>query len=332
MKKIRQVVLVAYPKAMLSEGDFAVVESEAGAHGSGELLVRVVFLSADPYLRLHMNPGDKSFRLKEPLHGYGIGQIEESDDPRFKKGEYVTGTLPWADYAVLKTNDARIVYTYGAAVSTSLGLFGMTGLTAYFGMLDIGKPHPGETAVISGAAGAVGSIAGQIARIKGCRTVGITGSASKCLILAGEFGFDAAVDYRNSDLENQLDDVCPDGVDIFFDNVGGAVSDAVLQHINKGSRIVICGQISLYNTAGIPLGPRPFPRLLAQSSRAEGFMVHDYTEQYENARIELSTWLHDGLLHYRETVIDGLENAPKALCGLFSGSNIGKQLIRVSNL
>jgi NADPH:quinone reductase len=330
MKQIRQMVLVSRPGGMLRETDFAIRKSENRTAGPGELLVRTLYLSADPYMRPRMNEGPSSFALGEPIRGNGLGVVEESADPMFKAGDIVSGMFEWADYTVLEGNDAKIAYTYGAPLTALLGVLGLTGLTAYFGMLDFGKPQKGETVLISSAAGAVGSIAGQIAKIKGCRVVGITGSDEKVKIVREELGFDGVINYKKENLGEAISRFCPKGVDIYFDNVGGEITDEVLQHINLFARIVICGQISQYNLEEKSTGPRPFPTLLFKSAIAQGIMVRHHADRFDHARDELAAWLKQGTLHARETVVTGLENAPRALIGIFNGENIGKQIVKVS--
>jgi NADPH:quinone reductase len=327
----RQIILVSRPHGMLRESDFSLITSEVKYPGNSMLLVRTLYLSADPYMRGRMNEGQASFTLNMPLRGYGIGMVEETGDARFKKGDIVTGMMDWADYTVLKGDEIRLLHTFSTPLSASLGVLGLTGLTAYFGMLDIGKPRKGETALISAAAGAVGSVAGQIARIKGCRVAGITGSDEKAKIVREEFRFDSVTNYRKGNLGEELIKNCPNGVDIYFDNVGGEISDEVLLHLNSFARIIICGQISLYNLAEKILGPRPFPTLLFKSALAQGLMVNQHAGRFEEARLELSTWIKDGLLKSRETIVEGLEKGPKALIGLFKGENIGKQIVKVAD-
>jgi hypothetical protein len=243
----------------------------------------------------------------------------------------VVGNLGWQDYSIAGENEVRKINPDIASVSTALGVLGMTGLTAYFGLLDIGQPKQGETVVVSGAAGAVGTIVGQIAKIHGCRVVGIAGSDKKTKYLIDELGFDAAINYRTSpDLKGVLEKACPNGVDIYFDNVGGDISDAVLSLINNGARIPLCGQISLYNDNRVPIGPRLQPQLLTHSALMKGFLVRNYTARFDEGTRELAKWLREKKLKYTENIVEGLENSPKAFIGLFAGENLGKQLVKVS--
>jgi NADPH-dependent curcumin reductase CurA len=243
----------------------------------------------------------------------------------------VVGNLGWQEYSVAGGKEVRKINPDIAPISTALGVLGMTGLTAYFGLLDIGQPKQGETVVVSGATGAVGTIAGQIAKIHGCRVVGIAGSDRKTKYLIDELGFDAAINYRTShDLKDAVAKVCPNGVDIYFDNVGGDISDAVLSLINNGARIPLCGQISLYNEDRIAIGPRLQPQLLTHGALMKGFLVRSYTDRFDEGTRELAGWLREKKLKYTENIVEGLENTPKAFIGLFAGENLGKQLVKVS--
>jgi hypothetical protein len=299
----------------------------------GHLLLKTRFISVDPYMRGRMN--DKKsyvppFQLNEVLNGAVVGEVVESKSNNIIKGNYVIGNLGWQDYSVATEKEVRKINPENAPVSTALGVLGMPGLTAYFGLLDVAKPKLNETIVISGAAGAVGSIVGQIAKIHGCRVVGITGSDKKTKYLIDELGFDAAINYKTSNLVKALNEACPNGVDIYFDNVGGDISDAVLSLINNHARISLCGQISLYNGIQTPIGPRIEPLLLTHSAFMKGFLVHNYADRFEEGSIQLAHWLREKKLKYAETVTDGLENTPKAFIGLFNGDNIGKQIVKVA--
>jgi NADPH-dependent curcumin reductase CurA len=281
-----------------------------------------------------MNEGESyvpPFQLNQVLSGGVVGEVVESKSAAFIKGDMVVGSLGWQDYSIAGEKEIKKIDLHVAPASTALGVLGMTGLTAYFGFLDIGKPKSGETVVISGAAGAVGTIVGQIAKIKGCRVVGIAGSDKKTDYLINKVGFDAAIDYRTSpDLKKALKDACPKGVDVYFDNVGGRISDAVLWLINDFARIVLCGQISLYNESNVQTGPRIQPQLLTHHALMKGFIVSDYTTSFEEGLKQLGEWLKEKKLVYAENIVDGLENAPKAFIGLFSGENLGKQLVRLN--
>lgn len=300
---------------------------------NGQVLIRTRYISVDPYMRGRMNDRKSyvpPFQLNEALIGGVIGEVVESKSNSFSPGDLVIGNLGWQDYSIAGEKEVRMIDPLAAPGSTSLGVLGMPGLTAYFGLLDIGRPHSGETVVVSGAAGAVGSIVGQIAKMHDCRVVGIAGSDKKTRYLVDELGFDAAINYRTSpDLKLALKDACPAGVDVYFDNVGGDISDAVLSMINNGARIPVCGQISLYNENIIPMGPRVQPLLLTHRALMRGFLVRDYADRFEEGTRELARLLKEKKLKYAEDVIEGLENAPQAFIGLFRGKNLGKQIVKV---
>jgi NADPH-dependent curcumin reductase CurA len=271
------------------------------------------------------------FQLNEVLNGGVVGEVVESKSNNFGKGDVVVGSLGWQDYSIAGEKDVRKINPEIAPVSTALGVLGMPGLTAYFGLLEIGHPKKDETVVVSGAAGAVGTIVGQIAKIHACRVVGIAGSDKKTKYLINELGFDSAINYRTApNLRKALEKACPNGVDIYFDNVGGDISDAVLSLINNNARIPLCGQISLYNEKHISMGPRIQPQLLTHSALMKGFLVRNYADRFDEGMRQLADWLKEKKLKYAENIVEGLENAPKAFIGLFAGENLGKQLVRVS--
>ena len=329
----RQIYFVKRPSGMVDESVFALRTIPMPAPGDGQILLHTRYISVDPYMRGRMNDRRSyvaPFQLNEAVSGGVVAEVVESKSKTFSKGDFVAGTLPWQDYSVAGEKELRKIDPSVAPVSTALGVLGMPGLTAYFGLLDIGKPRPGETVVVSGAAGAVGTVVGQIAKIKGCRVVGIAGSDKKVKYLTEELGFDVALNYKSAgNLRKAIQDVCPKGVDIYFDNVGGEISDAVVPLLNDYSRIPLCGQISLYNDSRIAVGPRLQPYLLTHRTLLQGFIIHDYESRFGEALRELSLWIRENKLKYAETIIDGLENAPKAFLGLFKGENLGKQLVRV---
>jgi hypothetical protein len=328
----RQIHLVKRPIGIPDESCFKLVTSELPQPMKGHVLLRTRFISVDPYMRGRMNDRKSyvaPFQLNQVLNGGVIAEVIESKSNNLVKGDFVVGNLNWQDYNISGENEVRKINPDIAPISTALGVLGMTGLTAYFGLLDIGQPKQGETVVVSGAAGAVGMIVGQIAKIHGCRVVGITGSDKKTKYLIDVMGFDSAINYKTSNLEKALNEACPGGVDIYFDNVGGDISDAVLSLINNNARIALCGQISLYNEIQIPIGPRIQPQLLTHTALLKGFLVHNYTDRFEEGIQQLAHWLREKRLKYAENVIDGLENTPKAFIGLFSGENLGKQIVRV---
>ena len=330
----RQILLVKRPIGMPDEGCFTLGASSMPQPMKGQVLVRTRFISVDPYMRGRMNDRKSytpPFQLNEVLNGGVVGEVVESKSDTYAKGDVVVGNLGWQDYSIAGEKEVRKIEADLAPVSTALGVLGMPGLTAYFGLLDIGQPKPEETVVVSGAAGAVGTIVGQIAKIQGCRVVGVAGSDKKTSYLIEKLGFDAAINYRtHPDLKNAVQEACPKGVDIYFDNVGGDISDAVLSSINNNARIPLCGQISLYNEKDIPMGPRIQPQLLAHTALMQGFLVRNYADRFEDGLRQLAQWLRDKRLKYAEDVIEGLENTPKAFIGLFAGENLGKQLVKVS--
>jgi NADPH-dependent curcumin reductase CurA len=318
---------------MPEESCFKLVASSVPEPTSRQVLVRTRFISVDPYMRDRMNDRKSyapPFQLNEVVNGGVVGDVVESTSGNFKKGDVVVGSLGWQDYSIASENAVRKIDPNIAPVSTALGVLGMPGLTAYFGLLDIGRPQPNETVVVSGAAGAVGTIVGQIAKIHGCRAVGISGSDKKCKYLTDKLEFDAAINYRTSpDLKKALEAACLNGVDIYFDNVGGDISDAVLSLINNNARIPLCGQISLYNERHIPVGLRIQPQLLTHSALMRGFLVRNYADRFDEGTRQLADWLKEGKLKYAENIVEGLENAPKAFIGLFTGENLGKQLVKI---
>lgn len=329
----RQIMFVKRPAGMPDESCFKLVTTSIPEPADGQVLVRTMYISVDPYMRGRMN--DKKsyvppFKLNEPMNGGVVGEVVESRSVAFTKGDIVTGSLDWQDYSLATGAGLAKVDRFIAPVSTALGVLGMPGLTAYFGLLVIGRPHPNETIVISAAAGAVGTIVGQIAKIYGCRVVGIAGTDAKARYIVDELGFDAAVNYRTTDdVKASLTIACPDGIDIYFDNVGGVISDAALSLINNNARIPVCGQISLYNEQDTPMGPRIQPLLLTRSALMKGFIVRNYSDRFEEAKRRLAHWMGEKRLKYRENVVEGLENSPKAFMGLFTGDNLGKQLVKV---
>lgn len=315
--------------------NFELIETPIPPLKDGEVLIQTYYLSVDPYMRARMR-NVKSYvaplEIGEVMDGGIVGRVVESKSSRFTVGEFVTGRLRWADYCVSSDRKIRKVPPDPDLLSAHVGVLGMTGLTAYFALLDIGQPKPGETVLISGAAGAVGSIAGQIAKIKGCRAVGIVGSDEKARLITRELGFDTAVNYKtSSNIRKALKDACPNGLDVYFDNVGGPISDAAVTLMNLKARVIVCGQISQANLERPETGPRNWLYFLVRRAKLEGFLVHDYQDRYQEGLNNLNTWLKQGKLKYRETLVEGLENAPKALIGLFHGENTGKQIVKIYN-
>lgn len=319
---------------MPKPSDFRLVESPLPHAGPGEAVVKALYLSVDPYMRGRMTGKTtyaKGVQPGEVLVGGVVGEVVESSDPRIAQGDIVEGMLGWQEYAAAPAKTLRKIDPSHGPISNALYVLGMPGLTAYFGLLDICKPQPGETVVISGAAGAVGSLVGQIARIKRCRAIGIAGSDEKIQYITNELGFDGGFNYHTTeDYGAKFKELCPNGVDVYFDNVGGTITDEVIKHINTRARIAVCGQISQYNADKPEMGPRWLIQLIAKQAKVEGFLVMQFADRYDEALKQLTTWLHDGKIKYREDVVDGLENAPAAFIGMMQGKNIGKQLVRVA--
>jgi len=329
----RMIVLAARPEGAPQESDFKLVERPLPPLHAGTFLARTEFFSVDPYMRIRIS--DESYaeptNIGDVMLGGAVGTVVESKHPDYHPGDAVAGEWGWQEYAVSDGKGVRRLDASVAPVSTALGVLGMPGMTAYFGLLEIGRPKEGETVFISGAAGAVGSLVGQIARLKGCRVFGSTGSDEKVAYLEKELRFDGAFNHKEvRDCAAKLEELCPSGLDIFYDNVGGPVSDAAFGSLAVGARVVVCGQISQYNNRTLARGPRMLWRLVAQRARAEGFMVYQFADRFPEGLRQMSQWIREGRITYRETITDGIENAPKAFIGLFTGQNIGKQLVRVA--
>ena len=329
----REWILASRPEGEPTDENFELVEGPIPEPGPGEVVVRTLFMSVDPYMRGRMREGRSyadSWGVGEVMRARCAGEVVESNHDDYAPGDVVAGNLFWAEYAAVDGDDLEPVDPDRAPISTALGVLGMTGVSAYVGMLEVARPKPGDTVVVSGAAGAVGSVAGQLARLAGCRVVGIAGGPEKVDWLTGDLGFDAGIDYRAADdLSAAVGDACPRGVDVYFENVGGEVSDAVLDHLAQYSRVAVCGKISLYNAEddAVPTGPR---RMYQRTrTRVEGFIVSDWDHRFEEARDRLGRWVREDEVRYRETVTEGFENAPAAFLGLFEGVNVGKQLVAV---
>jgi hypothetical protein len=328
----RQWLLARRPVGMVQESDFEWAESPVPEPADGQVLVRTLWLSFDPAMRGWMEDR-KSYippvPLGGPMRAGAVGQVVASKHARWQPGALVQGMLGWQDYATLP-GDTLARVPDGVPPTWVLGVLGITGLTACFGLLDVGKPKPGETVVVSGAAGATGSVAGQIARIQGCRVVGIAGGPEKCRWLVEQARFDAAIDYKHENVGQRLAALCPKGVDVFFDNVGGDILDAVLARIALRARVVLCGGISRYNEKELPPGPRNYMQLVIQRGRMEGFIVLDYAARFGEGVAKLREWVESGELVHEEDVQVGLENAPRTLQRLYRGENRGKQLLQVA--
>ncbi|QOT00329.1 NADP-dependent oxidoreductase [Brevibacterium sp. JNUCC-42] len=330
-----QILLTSRPVGTPTSNNFAFITSSIPQPNDNQLLIRTLYLSVDPYMRGRMNNQESyipPFQLNEVITGGSIGEVIETKSSDFQVGDVVLGHLGWQNYSVADANQVKKIDADLAPITTALGVLGMPGMTAYFGLLDIGQPQEGETVVISGAAGAVGMLVGQIAKMKGARVVGIAGSDEKISYLIEELGFDTAINYKTtSNIQLELAKACPNGVDIYFDNVGGTISDAVLSLINQGARIPICGQISLYNSEKQDVGPRIQVQLLRKMATMKGFLVSQYTDRYEEGMTQMAQWIKEKKIKYSDNIVEGLENAPKAFLGLFSGDNTGKQLVKVAD-
>lgn len=330
--KTKQIVLISRPIGDPTLKNFRFEDITLPKIVEGEVLLQGLYYSVDPYMRGRMNDIKSyisPFQLNEPIEGGVIAKVLTTKAKDLKVGDIVLGKLPWRIQTVASENELQKIDPTLAPLTYYLGVLGMPGLTAYFGFLDIGKPKAGETVVISGAAGAVGVVVGQIAKIMGCKVVGITGSEKKTKLLKDAFGFDEAINYKTTDnLKATISHLCQRGVDIYFDNVGGEISDAVIRNINFHSRIPLCGQISLYNSVEFPVGPRLQPMLLRRSVLMKGFNVSDYKSQFPEAMHDLSKWVKEGKMKYTETIIQGFDHLPNALLGLFKGENIGKMIIQ----
>jgi len=329
----KQITLAARPKGMPKESDFKLIESPVPEPEPGQILVRMLYISVDPYMRGRMNDA-KSYsppvQIGEVMGAGAVGEVSASKNVRFQVGDVVEGFFGWQQFAISDGEGVRKLDPALAPVSTALSVLGMPGLTAYFGFLEIGKPRSGETVVVSGAAGAVGSLVGQIAKISGCRVIGIAGSDAKVAWLAGELGFDAAFNYKTtSDYSAKINELCPDGVDVYFDNVGGTITDAVFPTLNRSARVVVCGQIAQYNAEKPETGPRLLWHLIVKRARAEGFLVFDFAHRYAEGLRQLAMWLNAGKLKHHEQFVDGIENTPRAFIGMLRGENTGKQLVRL---
>lgn len=324
--------LAARPEGLIKETDFTWAEEAVPELQDGQFLVRNLYLSLDPTMRMWATRDTylPAVGIGEVMRGGTIGVIEESRNANFKVGDYVSGLLGWQEYTITDGKGVNALPNLpGVPLTAHFGLFGHIGMTAYFGLLDIGQPKPGETLVVSAAAGAVGSLVGQIGKIKGCRVVGIAGADDKCKWIVDELGFDAAINYKTENVAEALKKHCPNGIDIDFENVGGEIMDAVLAQINLRARIALCGLISGYNATTPVPGPYNFANILIQRARVEGFIVLDYAPRAMECMTELGKWLMEGKIKYRIDEVDGLKGAPLALNKLFEGTNIGKLVVKI---
>lgn len=329
----RQVRLKSRPSGIPQADNFEIVEATLPALEDRQFLVRNEFLSVEPAMRGWVsavaNYADP-VGIGEVMRSFAAGTVVASRHPGFAEGDQVMGMLGWQHYAVSDgTNIIRKVKETDLPLSLSLGLLGLNGVTAYFGLLDVGQPRPGDTVVVSTAAGAVGSAVGQIAKLMGCRTVGLTGGAVKTKLCEDEFGYDAAIDYKAGNVVEALAAACPRGVDVYFDNTAGVISDAVMSQLAVGARVVICGTASIASWDPPPLGPRVERHLLVKRARMQGVLIFDYQHRYEEAIARLASWVRDGSIRYREDILDGLEHCPGAIAELYRGENLGKRLVRL---
>ena len=327
----KQVRLASRPDGLPNDSNWAFEEGPVPKPGEGEVLVKISHISLDPAMRAWMNEGATyidDVKVGDVMRANTVGEVIESNSPKLRVGDAVQGVLGVQQYAVAKPKELLKVDPSLAPIQSYLGVLGWPGMTAYFGLLDIGKVKEGDTVVISGAAGAVGSVTGQIAKIKGCRVIGIAGGPQKCRYLVDELGFDGAIDYKNENIRDRLGVLCPKRVDVFFDNVGGEILDAVLSKIAMHGRVVICGAISQYNNPRFR-GPNNYMALLTYRARMEGFVVFDYVKECGKAAAEIAGWMAEGKLKNREHIIEGIENFPSAFLRLFSGEKLGKLVLKV---
>ena len=327
----REVRLVARPQGFPGEDLFELAETPIPDPAEGQLLVRNAYFSVDPYMRPRMNDVRSyvaPFTLGEAMTGGAVGRVAASRHPQFEEGDWVLHGLGWREWALSDGSGVRKVDLAGAPISTSLGVLGMPGFTAYYGLFELGRPEPGEAVFVSGAAGAVGSAAGQMAKIAGCRVLGCAGSPEKVAWLR-ELGFDHAFDYREQTLRDAVETAAPDGIDIYFDNVGGDQLEAAIGALRTRGRIVACGSISRYNDVEAAPGPRNMFMVVTKRLRIQGYIISDHYDGFGDFLARAQEWVREGRLHYRETVVDGIENAPKAFLGLLRGENVGKMLVKV---
>jgi NADPH-dependent curcumin reductase CurA len=334
----RRITLAARPEGAPRDDDFALVEGPVPTPGDGELLLRTVYLSLDPYMRGRMN-AVKSYspfvEIGETMVGGAVSEVVSSNVEKFAPGDLVFGYTGWQSHAVSDGKGLLKLDPAAAPISTALGILGMPGHTAYVGLLDIGRPRAGETVVVSAASGAVGSAVGQIARLKGCRVVGVAGAPEKCRYVVDELGLDACVSHRDPDLPARLAEACPDGIDVYYDNVGGRVFAAAFDLLNVAARVTVCGMISHYNDTAPPPGPDTLPKvmrgILTKRLTIQGLIIFDHQHRWKEFHDDMAAWIRDGRVKYREDFVDGLENAPAAFRGLLEGRNFGKLIVRVSD-
>jgi NADPH-dependent curcumin reductase len=330
----RQVRLASRPRGVPQAHHFEVTALPVPALGPGQVLVRNRYLSVEPAMRGWVNAAGnyaEPVAIGEVMRSFAAGVVETSNDPAWPAGTPVTGLFGWQEFALVESAqiDRRVEET-DLPLSTALGVMGINGVTAHYGLLQIGQPRSGDTVVVSTAAGAVGSCVGQIAKLQGCRTVGITGGETKRRLCLERFGFDDALDYKAPDFAARLAQACAGGVNVYYDNTAGSISDAVMGHLAVGARIVVCGTASVASWEPVPLGPRIERHLLVKRARMQGFVIFDHADHYTAARTDLARWIRAGQLNYVEDMLDGIQNAPDAIAGLYRGENLGKRLIRLA--
>jgi hypothetical protein len=328
----RQFKLAARPVGLPKESDFTLVETPLPAPQPGEVIVKTVYLSVDPYMRGRIT-GVRTYadpvNIGDVMVGGAVGEVIESRDPRLQPGDFVVGYWGWQDHAVAAAGGLQKLDPQLAPVSTALGVLGMPGVTAHFGFLEICHPKAGETVVVSGAAGAVGSLVGQIAKLQGCRAIGIAGTDDKIRHIVNDLGFDAAFNYKTvSDYLAKLKELCPSGIDCYFDNVGGAISDAVFALLNPFGRVSVCGQISQYNLQKPEPGPRLLGQILVRQLKVEGFIVTRFQEHWPRGITQMAQWIKEGRIKYREDIVEGFEKTPRTFIDMLEGKNTGKMLVK----
>ena len=335
MAETRQWQLASRPVGEPTHDNFELVTVDRPEPGPNEVLIETLYQSVDPYMRGRMRDAEsyaEPWDVGDPMQASVVGKVLESNSSRFAEGDFVTGDLLWAEHIAADAGELQRVNPDHGPISTALGVLGMPGVTAYWGTTDVADPNPGDTVVVSAAAGAVGSVVGQLAKLSGARVVGTAGSEAKVEWLTEELGFDAAINYKETDdLSGAVDESCPSGVDVYFDNVGGPITDAVWPRLNVDARVAVCGQIALYNETQVPTGPRKLAKLIETRATVEGLLVSDYQPRWGEALQRLSQFVRDGDIQYRENVVEGFENAPDAFLGLFEGENIGKQVVKVAD-
>jgi len=331
----KQVIMDSRPVGMPILNNFKIIESPMPEIRHGEVLVKILWLSLDPYMRGRMSTAKSyaaSLNEGDVIIGGAVGRVIETKTPDYKEGDIVEGfTLGWQEYAVANPSLIRKVDPSLAPIQTAVGVLGMPGMTAFFGLLHIGKPIPGDTVVVSAASGAVGQLVGQIAKIAGCRVIGIAGGKEKCSFITDSLKFDASIDYKNENIDEKLKKHCPDGINVYFDNVGGKITDAVINQLANYARVAVCGVISQYNLTEPEPGLRTHRSMLTNQATTEGFLVFQFAQKYHIGMKRMAKWIKEGKIKYKEDIVEGLENAPEAFIGLMNGKNFGKLLIKVSD-